>query len=236
MKLWQILGLVLFVSGCTTVTHNTQPKVESNDIEKAESRITLGLGYLENGNMVKALENLERASSHAPYYYRTMLSMAHYYDKVGETHKAHQAYQDALDEHDDNGHVLNNYGAFLCKVGEYSKADRYFNQATEAKQYYLVSASYENAGLCALKYRNLYKARQYFIKAVEHDPQRVRSLLQLTRLEIDAGDFSKARIRLAKFHRDYGYQQTSLKLLVDLEKRAGNLAMAQKYHAMLSAQ
>ncbi len=234
MKHWLIAGLSISLSGCMTVIENNEPRTESNELEKAESRITLGLGYLKNGNMVKAHENFEKALQHAPDYYRAMLSIAHYYDTVGETDKAHQAYKDALSEHDDNGHVLNNYGAFLCKVGDYEDADDYFNQATKAKQYYLISASYENAGLCALKYHNLYKAKQYFSKAIEHDPQRTRSILQLAKLEIESGDFTTARVRLLKFNKDFGHQKTSLNLLIELETRAGNRALETKYRSLLT--
>ncbi len=233
MKYWPIIVLSIFTSGCMTVTENAGPKVESNEQEKAESRITLGLGYLENGNMVKAHENLEKALEHAPDYYRSMLAIAHYYDKVGETEKAYNAYDDALNEHEDNGHVLNNFGAFLCKIGEYEKADDYFVQATKAEQYYLIAASYENAGLCAIKYQNLYKAKQYFLRAIDHDPKRTRSLLQLAKLEIESGEFSQARVRLVKFQNEFGYQKASLKLLAELEKRTGNTMLEKKYRALL---
>jgi len=224
----------LFVGGCMTVTESSNKSIESNAIEKAEARITLGLGYLENGNMAKAKENIEKALEHAPEYYRAMISLAHYYDVVGETEQAHEAYEDALDEHDDNGHVLNNYGAFLCKIGEYNEADELFNEAVKQDNYYLLSSSYENAGLCAVKYRNFTKAKQYFTRAIEHDPQRTRSILHLAKLEIESGNFSQARIRLIQYQRDFGHQKASLKLLMDLEKRAGNSLLEAKYHSLLS--
>lgn len=230
-----ILSILLssLLLGCMMVEQQDSLQQNNDPIEKAESRITLGLGYLENGNMPKARENLEKALEHAPEYYRAMLAIAHYYDVVGEKDKALEAYEDALSEHEDNGQVLNNYGAFLCKIGDYRQADKYFNQAVEQPNYYLVAESYENAGLCAAKYGNFSKAKKYFSRAIDHDPQRFRSILQLSKLEIDSGEFSQARVRLLQFHQNHGYQKASLHLLANLERRAGNKRLEQKYLSLL---
>lgn len=234
MRTWLTIVLFIGLSGCVTVPQTSTSNIEADEISKAESRIALGLGYLENDNMLKARINLEKALEYAPSYYRSMLSIAHYYDKVGESDKAYQAYNSALRVHHTNGHVLNNYGAFLCKMGQYKQADEYFKQAMVDEQYYLVADSYENAGLCALKNHHLSEAKHYFQSAIEHDPQRVHSLLQLAKLEIESDELAQARVRLLKFHNDYGYQEPSLRLLIKLEKKAGNLILESKYRSLLS--
>ena len=121
----------------------------------------------------------------------------------------------------------------MCKQGEYQKADEYFNRAIAQPYYYLVPASYENAAFCALKSGDKEQARYYFAKTLDHDPNRVRSLLQLAKLEIDAQQYTQARIRLMQFNQRYGNQKTSLQLLVELEKKAGNKALEKKYQAAL---
>ncbi|EKO3643949.1 type IV pilus biogenesis/stability protein PilW [Vibrio metschnikovii] len=237
MKWGSALGLgisVLWLSGCVTMTEQGQAELRSTPIEMAESRIALGLGYLEQGNRVKARQSLQKALQHAPHYYRAQLSMAHYFEIVGENETAQQLYQTALREHPRNGNVLNNYGAFLCKQGEYSRADQYFMRAVEQPYYYLIPASYENAGFCALKSGDKQKAHYYFERSLNHDPNRARSILQLAKLEIDDDQFIPARLRLMKFHQQYGYQKTSLELLIELEKRSGNPALENKYQALLA--
>ena len=150
----QLSNLALLASfslaGCVSVTEGP-PKIESDPIAMSESRIELGLGYMGQGNMVRARENLELAVKHAPSYYRARLSIAHYYEQVGEVDEARDAYKKALRLDARNGNVLNNYGTFLCKQGEYDQADTYFNRAIDQLYYYLVSASYENAAFCAFK-------------------------------------------------------------------------------------
>ncbi|ELL7084864.1 type IV pilus biogenesis/stability protein PilW [Vibrio fluvialis] len=235
MKHVWILACVLSLTGCITVKESDNSDLKSDPVEMAESRIALGLGYLENGSMIKARENLEKAMQHAPHYYRSQLSMAHYFETVGETDSALETYRAALRDHPKNGNVLNNYGTFLCKHGEYQQADKYFNRAVEQPYYYLISASYENAAFCSLKSGDPEKAAYYFKRAVDHDPTRVRSLLQLAKLEIERGDYTEARIKLMAFHQRYGYQKASLQLLIELEEKAGNKALEKKYQQALDA-
>ncbi|MDH5928507.1 type IV pilus biogenesis/stability protein PilW [Vibrio lentus] len=218
--------------GCVSVTEGP-PKIESDPIAMSESRIELGLGYMGQGNMVRARENLELAVKHAPSYYRARLSMAHYFERVGEIDEARVTYQKALRLDSKNGNVLNNYGTFLCKQGEYEQADRYFNQAIDQPYYYLVSASYENAAFCAFKAGEVEQARYYFTRAIDHDPNRVKSILQLSKIEVNTEDYNDARLRLFKFHQRYGYQVPSLQILIELEKKAGNSALQQKYQSEL---
>ncbi|GIB58620.1 type IV pilus biogenesis/stability protein PilW [Vibrio cholerae] len=229
------LGLIIALAGCVTVTETAGNATQSDPTEMAEARIALGLGYLENGSMIKARENLEKALQHAPDYYRSQLSMAHYYEAVGENDSARKMYRTALSKHPKNGNVLNNFGTFLCKQGEYDTADQYFRRAVEQPYYYLISASYENAGLCALKAGKTDNAREYFKRAIDHDPNRLLSILQLTKMEIEAGDYTPARLRLMDLNQRYGYQKASLKLLIELEKRAGNSALEQKYQTLLNS-
>ncbi|MFA0520228.1 type IV pilus biogenesis/stability protein PilW, partial [Vibrio sp. 10N.222.55.E8] len=70
------LLITLSLVGCVSVTEGPL-QVESDPIAMSESRIELGLGYLGQGNMMRARENLELAVKHAPNYYRARLSMAH---------------------------------------------------------------------------------------------------------------------------------------------------------------
>ncbi|HHX8509559.1 type IV pilus biogenesis/stability protein PilW [Vibrio sp. 1-2 (7-a)] len=232
------LGALLLISqfalvGCVTVKEDGSPVVKADPVAMAESRIALGLGYLEGGNMIRAHDNLQQALTHAPQYYRAQLSMAHYYETVGEDAKAEQMYKRSLRQHTKNGNVLNNYGTFLCKRGDFEKADQMFNRAIEQPYYYLIPASYENAAFCALKSQDKDKAKYYFARAIDHDPHRPKSILQLAKLEIDNGNYTEARIRLMRFNQMYGVKKPSLQLMIQLERAAGNEALEKKYQKQL---
>lgn len=232
------LGALILLSqfalvGCVTVKEDGSPVVKADPVAMAESRIALGLGYLNGGNMIRAHDNLQQALNHAPQYYRAQLSMAHYYETVSEDIKAEQMYKRSLRQHTKNGNVLNNYGTFLCKRGDFEKADQMFNRAIEQPYYYLIPASYENAAFCALKSQDKDKARYYFTRAIDHDPHRPKSILQLAKIEIDSGDYTEARIRLMRFNQMYGVKKPSLQLMIQLERAAGNEALEKKYQKQL---
>lgn len=77
------------------------------------------------------------------------------------------------------------------------------------------------------------KARNYFSRALDHDPSRSQSLLQLAELEIEKDEFSNARGRLLKFNKRYGYRPVSLGLLIKLENKANNPELVSKYGNIL---
>ncbi|ENC6731296.1 type IV pilus biogenesis/stability protein PilW [Vibrio navarrensis] len=231
---FRFISLLSFalLTGCVTITEG-QVTNNADPIDMAESRIALGLGYLDNGAMVKAYDNLQQALNHAPDYYRAQLSMAHYYELVGENGKAQDLYRKAARQHPKNGNVLNNYGTFLCKQGDYTQADKLFNQAIAQPYYYLIPASYENAAFCALKAGFKAKAQTYFTRAIDYDRHRPKSILNLAKLEIEAGNYTQARLRLMRFHQSYGLQSPSLQLLIELEQKAGTQALVKKYQQEL---
>lgn len=228
-----LLLFPLLISGCVTVDATNSDTPQASDKQRSEARIALGMGYLEQGNMIKARENLEKALDHDPNFYRAQLSMAHYFEQVGENDSAEKLYKTALRQHPRNGNVLNNYGTFLCKQEEYALADKYFNKAIDQPYYYLISASYENAAFCALKAGNNEQAMQYFNRSLAHQPNRPSSMLNLAKLEIDSGAYTEARLRLMQFHKRYGLRKPSLRLMVDLEQKAGNKALENKYRSEL---
>ncbi|UGA55366.1 type IV pilus biogenesis/stability protein PilW [Vibrio sp. VB16] len=224
--------LACIVTGCVTVTEQDMGG-RNSDIDAADARIELGLGYLADGNRLKARENLELAVKYAPNYYRTLNSIAYYYQLVGENTLAEQTYIKALRESPKNSEVLNNYGAFLCRLGQYEKADEFFTRAIKQPSNYQVVDSLENAAICSLKSGNRAKAEHYFTRSLDYDPHRYFSLLQLSKLKSENGDYNDARVRLIKFHDRFGYQLSSLHLLIELENKAGNKELAGEYAKIL---
>lgn len=229
-----MVAISFLIGGCVTVTDSAETKVDP--IAAAETRIELGLAYIQRGQFSRAKQDFEKALEFAPSYYRSQLSMAHYYEVVGEHKMAESRYRAALKVAPNNGHVYHNYGTYLCKQGEYEKANQYFLDAVTRPNYYQIAESYENAGLCALKNKQFKSAQRYFEKSLEHDPLRPNATIQLSALEIRNGDYQLARLRLMQFHQKYGYQSPSLAVLHQLEVQAGNKAMADKYQKLLNEQ
>ncbi|WP_338062296.1 type IV pilus biogenesis/stability protein PilW [Vibrio variabilis] len=223
--------LILFTSGCVTVSEES--KMSAAPMDAADTRIELGLSYMQREQYSRAKQDFEKALAFAPKYYRSHLSMAYYFEAVGQFEQASDTYQTALKVAPSNGEVYHNYGTFLCKRGNYDLAETMLIAATEQPNYYQIAESYENAGLCALKAEQPTDARTFFEKSLEHDPYRPNATIQLAAIEVDAGDYNKARARLLKFHHRFGYQKPSLTVLRDLEQKVGKITMAEKYQTLL---
>ena len=230
-SVYPLLSCLLF-SGCATVDVVDNGK-EFDAQAASEARVNLGLSYFKAEQWQRARENLELALKYDPNYYRAQNAMAYYYQKVGENDAAEKMYIKALKNSPKNGDVLNNYGVFLCSEDRYKEAIDAFVKAVKQPNYYLISDSYENAGLCSRKQGNLKEAADYFENALSHDPYRPRSLLQLAQVEIDSNNFKDARVQLFKFNKRYGYTADSLWLLIQLEKQAGRLTQVTKYAILL---
>ncbi|GAL35084.1 type IV pilus (Tfp) assembly protein PilF [Vibrio maritimus] len=226
--------LILFTSGCVTV--GEEPKVSAAPVDAADTRIELGLAYMKREQYSRAKQDFEKALEFAPKYYRAHLSMAYYFEAVGEFKHASDAYRTALKVAPNSGEVYHHYGTFLCKRSEYEQAEALLVAATQQPNYYQIAESYENAGLCALKAGQPNTAKAYFIKSLEHSPLRPNSTIQLAALEVKDGEYQQARMRLMKFHQRYGYQTPSLSILSELELKEGNTSMAEKYQRLLTDQ
>ncbi|MGF1763881.1 type IV pilus biogenesis/stability protein PilW [Aliivibrio kagoshimensis] len=232
------LTTLLFVTilfGCGSVSHE-QVSPNFDNMAAADARITLGLGYIEVGERSRAKENLDLALKYAPDYFRAHRALAYYYQIIGDIKTSIQFYQQALRSLPNNGDVLNDFAVLLCKYERYKEAELYFAKAFTQKDYYLVSVSYENAAFCLLKGGDKQTAERYFERSLAHDPNRYRSLLQLSKLKIEVDQLSKARVLLLRYKQRYGYDPVSLKLFIELENKAGNTQQVVHYGEVLASQ
>lgn len=166
--------------------------IKINSHEAALYNTQLGMAYLEQGDRVRAKRKLLKALIQAPNSPEVNASMAWFMDKSGELKQAQVYYQKAMALAPGKGAQLNNYGAFLCRRGQYSKADVYFLRATKDANYEHTAGAYENAGLCVALIPDDKKAAIYFSKALEQDPTRKQSLYELVMIEVKLGLKNKA--------------------------------------------
>ncbi len=231
-RLSALLGIGL-LAGCSFVMEEkTSPELDN--IKLAESRIALGLAYLNENQWERARYNLETAVQIAPLYPRSRLSFAHYLQKVGEFEQAELQYIAALKHSPKEGDVQNNYGVFLCRQSRFSEAQRAFARAIALPFYYKLSASYENAALCSLKSGQIEDAKKWFKKALAHEPNRLLSSVQLANMEVEDLQLNEARARLTQLHKQYGYQANTLLIMIMLESKAQRVNEVEKYAHLLA--
>lgn len=172
MTLLLALTFSLF-NGCANFNQN------ANDTKIARVYIKLAYGYIEQNNLARAKQKLTKALGLAPNLPETQDAMAYLYTRLGENKEAERYYQKAVLLSKEAPQILNNYGAFLCKIGRFNEAEQCFLKVIANPLYERPQDVYENAGLCALMCAKTtqnpscsQKADIFFKKALSYHPMR----------------------------------------------------------------
>ena len=222
----------LALTGCVTENSyngSNKPVVENkiNNTGAARTRIALALQYLKTGNNSQAKYNLERAADFAPELPEVHYSLAYYYQQVDEPELADKAYQQALRIDPNDPNTLNNYGVFLCGIGEYDRAAEELLKAISIPSYIRVAESYENLALCAIEFDDFENAEKYLKSALSHSSQRPSSLISLAGLYYAKSDLHKAQEVVEKYEATGRVTPRALMLSYLIQQRMGHIEKAQ---------
>ncbi len=232
VSLLVVLVLVVLLPACTTESLN--PDVDLT--KAAEANAKLGVGYMNQGNYELAMTKLTKAlkfdedNLHANHY------MGELYRRLGETKKAEEYFQRALDLSKNDPQLLNNYGVFLCELNRYEEAEGYFDRVLKDPLYSGKARVYENLGLCAKLKGNLAEAEKHFDRALRMDPQLAKSLLSLAQLKFDQRNQISAYSYFQDFSKISKQNSESLWLGLLLEKGRGDRGKMASYALRLKQQ
>lgn len=173
----------LILTSCTTLNNKSSSQEEQKKkVKVAEINLQLGIAYMEKGDIEHAKQKLLYAGEKAPELPEVWYTMAYFQEKIGNNNEANANYLKAIQLAPGRGDVQNNYGTFLCRSGKFTESIEHFVLAIKDPQYLEISGAYENAGLCALKIPDKKLAQMYFAKALETDPNRSVSIVELNKL------------------------------------------------------
>lgn len=166
-----------FVLIACSSSPSLSPAPDFNRSEAMKARINLALAYLEQNDFPKAKENIDKALNHDQNDYLPYSVQAYYFQQTGDAAGATESYQEALKLSRNRPDVLNNYGTFLCKQGQFRQAYHQFEQAVQSKQpYYHQADSLENIVLCARKEPNPAKVAEALARLEKLDKARAEKL------------------------------------------------------------
>lgn len=201
--------------------------------EAAKTRVSLGLTYLKNGNFSQAKFNLDKALEFAPRSGQANFAMAFYYQQVDEVQRAHEYYQQAISLSNDDPDILNSYGAFLCKQGNYEQAKKHFLKSVGDKSYISTASTYENLAICSENQGKIEEAITYFDSALNHQPTRASSLLYISQLYVQTEQWEEAKRSLWKYERNASVTSESLWLSFQIARGLKDLKASVEYAEIL---
>ncbi len=221
-----ILALGLIVTACSsTPPPNTPPSIAGNVQKNPQAAVyntQLGVGYLQQGDTSRAKSKLLLAVKQDPSSADAWDSLAYFYENTGDNAKAAEYYRKAVSLAPKAGRSLNNYGVFLCQQKQYAESVSYFLAATQDQNYLTPGDAYENAGLCAEKIPDMVNAEQYFIKALQNDPDLPTSNLELAQISFKKGKFDFAQRYLERYNKLAKPSAASLWLDIQLARRSND--------------
>lgn len=143
-----------------------------NQMHTPDALVSLGIAYLQLGNLEKARSALNQALAADPRSPVSWGAMAYLEEISGNLTEAGNDYRRAIQLSPRQGEAHNNYGIFLCRHGQPRQGIQEFLKATQLPTYIYRAAAYENAGLCAQRIPDPAAAQTWFAAALRNSPER----------------------------------------------------------------
>jgi len=176
--------MLIMLSACVT-----DKVIEPRDKERAaDLNAELGLGYMRTGQYKRAMYKLDKALGFDSDNVKALHYKAELSRRLGETEKAGEYFEKAIDLDPKNQLLLNNYGVYLCNIKKYDEAITIFDKTLKDPLYENKARVYENIGLCRLWQSRIKQAESAFHQALALNPNMASSLLELAKIHFDQGN------------------------------------------------
>jgi type IV pilus assembly protein PilF len=213
------------LAGCTSTTD--QPEVSEKDA--ARFNVQLGMSYMQRGDLEAAREKLERAVKQDPSLPAAHAALGILYERAGDLTRAQDHLRRATRLAPDDPSLLNNYGGFLCRQGEFKEGIRHFEMAAGNAFYRSPEVALANAGVCARRIPDPELAENFFRRALDLNRNHAEALLQLADLSLETGRAMQARAFLQRYEAVGPVTPYSLELGHRIETAAGDWRAADEY-------
>lgn len=172
---------------------------KQNREEAAAINTELAIGYMREKNLAAARDKIDKALEQNPRTARTQMVAGFVYDRLGDKRKANRHYDEAVRLAKGDPDVMNNAGAYFCRIGEYKRGEALLLQAAGSALYRTPDVAYANAGSCARSDGRPKEAEQYLRKALGLNPKQPDALLQMAEIAQGQGNGLQARAFLERY-------------------------------------
>ena len=229
-----VLGVL---DGCVTETTGGF-NVKRSDADALRDYLKLATGYLENNDLVNSKRHLANAAKLDPNNSEIQAIWGLLYSREGETALSDKSFLQALKLDPRNSKARNNYAAFLFANARYEEAYKQLEKVVEDTQYDARSQAFENLGLAALRLERSQDAEDAFRRALQLNPNQLRSNLELCNLMLARSDVLQARgfyrsyLTVSQFY-NVPHTPRSLWVGIQLEAALGNKDNVRSYGKLL---
>lgn len=197
-------------------------------------RLQLGLEYLALSDYSAALRNLNLAQQAQPGNFRSALALAKLWQAQGAIDQASIWYAKALSIAPKNGYLLNNYGAFLCSLMQYDKAQRQFRLAQQANELGARNSAQTQSAFCFILSQHWSRAKSLLMdRGPSFQPVGDEWLAQAHQWVVQQ-HYSSARYLLENYHQRFSATAESLWQMIKVAAQQGDTAVIKRYGTQLA--
>jgi len=216
----------LLLAGC--VSSKAQQKA-AKQREAATYNVQLGVAYMNQGDLARAKDKLDKAYGQDPDNPDVRSARAMLYERLGEKDKADSEFRAALRLAPNDPNVINNYAVYLCQVGRTDDGVKRFLEAATNPLYPTPEVAYTNAGVCLRAAKRDEEARADFVRALQLKPNFAEAAFQLATLQFQLNELAAARTGIDAFLGTYEATPDLLLLGVRVARAQGDRLAAQRY-------
>ena len=188
-----LLG-TLVLAGCASA-----PRLSPQGRKLVQLRTALGVGYMRQGQLGLARNELAHALALDPTSAAANNAMAIVEERLREPVKAERYFRRGISHHPHDGSLQNIYGAFLCDTGQVARGLKHFRAALHSPLYATPQLADLNMAVCLLKVPNRKGAIHYFHRAQALAPELAAPYYYLARLRYERHRYAQAKGDLAQY-------------------------------------
>lgn len=227
------LPLLLLTLASMTLAGCASSPQPSDQREAADAYAQLGAAYLEQGNVGRARDALDRALSLDAHHGEALQALALVYQQQGESELADATFRRALNAAPSLTRTRNNYAAFLYADGRYTEACEQLELAAQDTQYANRVQLFTNLGQCYTALEQTQRARESLERALTIDPRYSRGYWMLTELEVTQGNYVEAWAPLQRYLQLAGADRPALEMAVEIANARSDATAANHYRQQL---
>jgi type IV pilus assembly protein PilF len=217
-----LLGLLL--SACSSHPQTGQQKKDA-----AAYNVQLGIAYMNQGELERAKDKLDRALSQDPDSADVHSARATLFARLSKPEQADAEFRTALRLAPNDPRMQNNYAVYLCQSGRTDDGVKRFLEAAHNALYPTPEAAYTNAGVCLHAAKRDAEARENFARALQVKPSFAEAAFQLANLQFEQGELAPARASIDAYIGSFDATPDLLLLGVRIARAQHDRVAEQRY-------
>jgi len=226
--------LAAVLTGCVT-TRSSHLSNGHAQADAAADNVQLAMAYMQEGNLARAKEKLDRALKEDPSNPNVHSVYALFYERINDQKKAEGEFREALRLAPGDPAQLNFYGVYLCRQHRVDEGVTKMLQVATNPLYRTPEAAYTNIGVCLRTAHRDDEAASAFRRALAARPDFAEAAFQMADLELAHGRALEARERVEKFIKQFNSTPDLLMVAVRASRTLGDAQGIARYTKILRA-